>query len=249
MRVLSLGMVAGLCFVGSAAAQVNMELVGTNSSYNMGGVYTSPYQLSIGGVTTWAICDDFLTDIGMYSTWQAEAYTLSDVTSTGPQKMTTSDTTPDWSLSSISSDLTALGAAGVGSDTYEYTIPEEYDAAAILAEELMANMSNQLLSGEYSFAIWTIFDPGAINGYGGNALTTSEQEAVYNFMASALNEAHTGGGPSNLSLTIYTPKPLSASQEFLVVSAPDASLAGTLAVSLSTLAGLMFFLRRRLVRA
>ena len=213
-----------LCFATGASAQVNMTLTGLGTGYTMGGVYVSPYVASIDGVSTYVICDDFTTDISQGLSWSAYQWSLADVTSSGPQKFTS----PDWS---------------------PYTIQQEYDAAAILAESLMANMWDPTLAGEYSYAIWTMFDPAAINGWGGNTLTSAQQTAVGNFRNAALSQAAASGAPAGLKVSIYTPNPLTASQEFLVVNTPEPSLPATLGVEFAALIGVMFFMRRRLVRA
>ena len=216
------GIAGAICFAGSAFASVNMTLTGVGAGFAMGGVYLSPYVASINGASTYVICDDFLTDVSVGDSWTANQYSLSDVGSGGPQKFTT----PAWS---------------------PYTIQQEYGAAAILAEDVMANMGNGTLAGEYSFAIWTLFDPAAINGYGGNSLTGAQQTAVNSFRTTALAQA-AGGGAAGLNVAIYTPTPLNASQEYLVVNTPEASLAATLGVELLALVGVMFLMRRRLVR-
>jgi hypothetical protein len=200
-----------------------MTLTGIGTGANMGGVYTSPYVASINGVSTYVICDDFETDVWVGDTWEANQNSLSAVGPGGPQKFTT----PDWS---------------------PYSIEQEYDAAALLAEDVMANMGDSTLAGEYSYAIWTLFDPDAVNGYGGNALTGTEQSAVNTFRTTALTEA-ASGGETGLDVSIYTPNPLGAAQEYLVVSAPEASLPATLGFELAAFAGVVFLMRRRLVRA
>jgi len=221
-RIVSWGIAGTLCFTGSALAQVNMTLTGVGTGAVMGGVYVSPYVASINGVSSYVICDDFTTDVWINDTWEANQYSLSDVGPTGPQKFTA----PDWS---------------------PYTIQQEYDAAALLAEDVIANMWNATLAGEYSYAIWTLFDPAAINGYGGNSLTSSQQSAVNSFRSAALTQA-AGGAGSGLDVSIYTPAKGYTSQEFLVVSTPEASLAATLAIELMALGGLIFLMRRRLVK-
>jgi hypothetical protein len=217
------GIAGAFCFSGGAIAEVNMTLTGVGTGANMGGVYTSPYVASINGVSTYVICDDFTTDVWVGDTWEANEYTLSEVGSSGPQKFTT----PDWS---------------------PYSIQQEYDAAAVLAEDVMANIGNATLAGEYSYAIWTLFDPAAIDGYGGNSLTGSQLSAVNSFRTAALTQAASGGA-SGLDVSIYTPNPLGAAQEFLVVNAPEASLPATLGFELVALVGGIFLMRRRLVRA
>ncbi|MGB7759244.1 MAG: hypothetical protein WBL61_05415 [Bryobacteraceae bacterium] len=216
------GIAGALCFTGGAVAQVTMTLTGVGEGFVMGGVYVSPYVATINGVTTYVICDDFATDVSLGETWQAVDNPLSSVGPGGPQKFTSSDWSP-------------------------YTIQQEYDAAAILAEDVIANVGNSTLAGEYSYAIWTLFDPAAINGYGGSSLTSAETSAVNSFRTAALTEAASGGG-SGLDVSIYTPSPLGASQEYLVVSTPEASLPATLGIELFALVGVIFLMRRRLVR-
>jgi len=216
------GIAGAVCFTGGAIAGVNMTLTGVGTGYAMGGVYVSPYVASIAGVSAYVICDDFTTDVSVGDTWSANQYSLSDVGSSGPQKFTT----PDWS---------------------PYTIQQEYDAAALLAEDLTANMGDPTLSGEYSYAIWTLFDPAAINGYGGNSLTASDQSAINGFRNAALTEAASGAG-SDLDVSIYTPAAGYTSQEYLVVSTPEAPLSATLGIDLVALAGIILVMRQRLVR-
>ena len=71
--------VAGLltCFAAGAFATPSLTLVDANANYVMGGVYTSPYNISVnGGIPTLMICDDFLTDIGLGYTWSATISSL-----------------------------------------------------------------------------------------------------------------------------------------------------------------------------
>ena len=219
-----LEVVALLCFASSAFA-TQMQLTGVGEGYAMGGVYIGPYTATIGGVPTEVICDDFTTDISVGMSWTADAYTLSQVTPSGPQKFTT----PEWQ---------------------GYTIQNEYDAAALLAEQLMqpSNMNDPALAGYYSYAIWTIFDPSAVNGYGaGNALTPAQVSQVDALRTTALADAGAGQAPSG-SVTLYTPNPLRASQEFLVVTTPEPPAPATLGIDLLALAALIYLMRHRMVR-
>ncbi|MFY9724441.1 MAG: hypothetical protein WB579_14785 [Bryobacteraceae bacterium] len=228
-RLIFWGIAGVLCLSSVAIAEVQMTLTGVGTGSVMGGVYISPYVASIGGVPTYVICDDFTTDVWVGDTWEANQNSLSDVGPSGPQKFTT----PDWYYYTT--------------QPVYYTMQQEYDAAALLAEELMANMGNPTLAGEYSYAIWTMFDPAAINGYGASTLTGAQQTAVNTFRAEALANAFNGEA-SGLEVSIYTPAKGYTSQEFLVVSTPEASLPATLAVELSALAGVILLMRRRLAR-
>lgn len=212
-----------LCFASSAFG-TQMQLTGVGDGYVMGGVYVGPYTAMVGGVPTEVICDDFTTDISVGMSWTADMNTLSQVTGSGPQKFTT----PDWQ---------------------GYTIQNEYAAAALLAEQLMqpSNMNNPALAGYYSYAIWTIFDPSAVNGYAGNALTPTQVNQVDALRTSALADASGGQAPSG-SVTLYTPNPLRASQEFLVVSTPEPPAPATWAIDLLALAAVVYLMRHRMVR-
>jgi len=213
-----------------------MELTGVYNPNNvMGGVYDSPYWLNINGVETLAICDDFTTDISVGQTWSASQYSLSDVSTAGLQKF---NTTPV-------NGQTLAPTWLVGTTTL--TIRQEYAAAALLAEDLFANLNsstagNSALVGEYSYAIWTIFDPSAISGYNGQIDLTT-QGVIANLRTQAFDDVLRG---ASATISIYTPTPFSASQEFLVVTTPEASAMGTLIVDLLGLAGVVFVLRRRL---
>jgi len=225
--LLSLGLLIALP-PGAWADPVSMTLTGVYNSNNvMGGVYDSPYLATIGSSSTptLVICDDFTTDISVGQSWSAYQNTLSAVTTSGPQKFTT----PDYS---------------------GLTIQQEYDAAALLAEDLLANLNgandpNSILVGEYSYAIWTIFDPSAITGYLGQLNNISIQTEIASLRNTAFSEVLAGVTPS-ATVSIYTPKPLTASQEFLVVNTPEASTLAILIVDVLGLAGVVFVLRRRL---
>ncbi len=221
LQVVLFGLMMVSTFASSAAAdQLSFSGVYSTDAV-MGGVYSSPYWVTIDEVSTLAICDDFETEVPS-TTWQAIQYSLSDVSSTGPQK-----------FRSPQPDGTTL------------TIEQEYYAAAWLAVQLMqsGNLNNPTLAGYYSYAIWTIFDPGAIGGYHGNnsGIVVSEIDKLRNeAFAQALNP--TGPAPD---VVIYTPNPSDVSQEFLVVKTPEPSTVAILVLNLLGIAGLVFFLRRR----
>src|ERR1017187_4850125 len=119
---------------------VPMQLTGLNTGYSMGGVYTSPYQIQIDGADTLVLaCDDFTTDISFGYTWHANKNTLSSVTDNGPQKFTHA-TNP------------TVTYPGVTSPT-DYSIQQQYDAAAWLAEQLLtvpSILTDPTTAGEYS---------------------------------------------------------------------------------------------------
>jgi len=124
---------------------------------------------------------------------------------------------------------------------------------------------NTETAGELSYAIWSVFDNSLYNslnstgstGYG--SLTPTEVAAVDADVLNAQNlvAGATAGGTTNLnnisidgqsilSLTVYTPSPLSASQEFLTVNVAEPPSPLLLATDLLALAGLIVLARRRL---
>jgi hypothetical protein len=108
-----------------------------------------------------------------------------------------------------------------------------YNAAGWLANGLLQNMGNSTSQTNYAFAIWNIFDGQAMNPDGGSL------SLEYQAFQAALN----GYTASNVS--VFTPNPINASQEFLVVrSAPEIN-AGSAASALSLLLGGVLILRAR----
>jgi hypothetical protein len=225
-----------VCFTAGAFATDTLTLQNVNQSGVMGGVYTSPYTISVNGVSTLLICDDFLTNIGIGLTWQAT----------------------ETSLQSLQSSSSALKFPNPPDSNQIFN----YATLAVLAAQLMAlpNFKNDV-AGEISYAIWGVFDPVLITtpyalspgqeGY----LTPSQLAAAQAYLSNAqavVNQATTNG-VINLSLlpslTIYTPYPdVGVSQEFLRVSMPEPSLISILTVDLLAVAGLVFVFRQRMSR-
>jgi hypothetical protein len=217
-----------------------MQLLGVPSGENMGGVYTSPYQVSVNGTKMLLVCDDFTTDISIGHTWNAIVYQITQVTANGPQK-----------FQHPSNPVTIPGRSPT-----DYTIQQQYDAVAWLAEQLL---DGSLKAASYaaaidSYAIWQIFDPTAVDGYGGAVLTGQEQTDVATAMSAAF-----AARQLDYQMYIYTPSPLSASQEFLGIAplplakpfnipvpVPEGSTLAFLALDSLAVLGIMLFVRRRL---
>ncbi|MBZ5625335.1 MAG: hypothetical protein LAQ69_42540 [Acidobacteriia bacterium] len=225
------------CFAaGAFAATDTLQLQTAGAGYVMGGVYTSPYGISInGGAPTLLICDDFTTDISLGQTWFATVTSLADL------------------------------QAGTGTPKFTPVDIQNYATAGVLAAELMSlpNLYSEA-AGEISYAIWGIFDTTLLNSmsnpYG--TITQKELDAAKQYLMNAENMvagATTAGvvdlskisinGQSINGLTIYTPSGpngLNSSQEFLQVSMPEPSYPAVLAVDLLAVVGLMVVLRRRI---
>jgi len=93
-------------------------------------------------------------------------------------------------------------------DGNTYSAQQAYNAASWLANGLLNSTSDPNNQVNYSFAIWNVFD-GQQTDPNGGAL------ALESAAFSAVNNGYVA---SNVS--VYTPTPINASQEFLVVSPP-----------------------------
>src|SRR5262245_19708530 len=81
---LAVGLLA--CFSSGAFADVSMQLTSVSGSGIMGGVYTSPYHVSVDGTPMLLICDDFLFEIpSIPYSWTATSATLADLPSRPPR--------------------------------------------------------------------------------------------------------------------------------------------------------------------
>jgi hypothetical protein len=111
-----------------------------------------------------------------------------------------------------------------------------YNAAGWLANGLLANYGNTTAQVDYAFAIWNIFDGQQMNP-NGNSLSLEQQA-----FAAAL------GGYTASNVSVFTPNPVNASQEFLVVNAQAPEIDPSVATSGATLligASLIFASRRK----
>jgi hypothetical protein len=201
------------------ASTVGMELIGVGNGTNYGGVYDSPYDISINGNPAMLLsCDDFATEISVGQTWSA-----------------TSE-----NASSVDSNVKFTAGPYYGGNSLQTT----YSAAAWLATQLvtptvMGNSNEQI---DYSLALWELFNPsltggpisftGSLNGPDGNV------PSVINMAFAAVAHGFTGS-----NVTVYTPDPLNSGQEFLQVQ--PVPLPASLPLLLSGLAGVGALLRRR----
>ncbi len=246
--------VAGLASVAWASDTLTVQSAG--AGFLMGGVYTSPYGISVNGTPTLLICDDFETNISLGDSWSANLTTLAQINSTN--------------VNGFKFDSSPYSSAILQGTT----AAEDYATAAVLAAELMTlpnigtSTEDSETAGELSFAIWSVFDNSLYTklnssshttGYG--SLTAAEVAAVDADIVNAQNlvAGATVAGTTNLgdlsidgqsigSLMVYSPNPLSTSQEFLAVNTVRAAEPPSpvlLGVDLLSLAGLMLFVRRR----
>jgi hypothetical protein len=255
---------ATLAFSGSAAFAQTLTLLNPpNSGYTEGGVYTTPYNISVNSTPMQLICDDFTTDISIGESWTTTATTLSTV-----DAATVTGLKFDQSMYNSS----ILGGTG--------DVVQDYAVAAVLAGELLAlPNTDSANAGALSFAIWDVFDStllgtsyaGMSDPYG--TITQAQWAAAMTDLTSAIATVDgvlTGGSNSSSvtlngqtvklwsggvvslnslginSLTAYTPSPnAGVAQEFLSVSTPEASTPILLVVDLAGVLGLIGFLKRR----
>lgn len=224
------------CLAIGAWAQTDMlTLENAGANYVMGGVYTSPYGISInGGSPVQLICDDFTTDISVGQTWTATVTTFAAI---------------------------EAGTNPLGTPKFTPVDIQNYATVAVLAAELMSltNLASAQ-AGEISYALWDLFDPTLLtsttNPYG--TITSGELSAAQAYLTGAqeLVAGATTAGIVNLSqisidgnsiegMTIYTPNPKSAAQEFITVNVAEPPSLAVFGLDLLGLGGLMLFARRR----
>lgn len=215
---------AALSLASSAfAGPVSFKLTGVGNHAVMGGVYTSPYNATIDGVPVLAICDDFNTHSSIGQTFNAVVTNVASLQG---------EVTPSQDVKFDKND-----AAKQQTD---------YATAAYLAIQLLgidqSTAAGKTSAGLYSFALWSIFTPTALNSLSGQNLT--DATAIRN-SALAMNLAPGAFG----NVDIYTPSPQSESQEFIVVRTDEPGAVALLGFNTLAVFSLVFFLRKRLIRA
>ena len=165
--------------------------------------YVGPYTASItGGSSLQIICDNFNTNVHIGLTWTAVANTFSNPTFLANVKLAGISTTGKSAL-------------------------QNYEAAAWLAEQILANLSNATKVGDLQFALWAIFSPQAKGSAGFTAGAAS-------YYQTAINGVYTTSQFSNV--IFWTPNPLSASQEYITVTPiPEPSTVLLFGIGLLTL--------------
>ncbi|MCC6344053.1 MAG: hypothetical protein IT166_17760 [Bryobacterales bacterium] len=215
---------AALSLASSAfAGPVSFKLTGTGSGATMGGVYTSPYNATIDGVPVLAICDDFGTHSYIDQTFNAAVTNVASL-----QGEATSD------VVKFDKDNAAKQQA-------------DYATVAYLAIQLLgidqSTAAGKKSAGLYSFALWSIFTPTALNSLSGQNFTDAKD-----IRDNALAMKLTPGAFGNVD--IYTPSPdQGVSQEFIVVRTDEPGAAALLGFNILAVFSLVFFLRKRLIRA
>jgi hypothetical protein len=230
-----------------AGTTVSMQLIGPPPGPSLGGIYTSPYialigpagqtqtQGQINGVSTLVVCDDFQTDV--------------------------SPVTPPWQaietdLNTILSESTTSGVVKFDNSATVAQQQFDYQVAAYLALEILntdqSTMPGQVTAGQLSFAMWAVFDPASDpNGpLSGNFVTGSDLAAAQNDLSAAQAAVSAPGfSLGNYNVNIFTSSPLNAAQEFITVTAPEASTPILMAADVLGLLLLVGFFRKRAARS
>lgn len=224
-----------------------LTLIGTPAG-SLGSVYTSPYEfeLTYDGTTYnqyLLACDTFTNEIYENESWNVNVYNLSSLGTSGLHN--TSPSSPVY--------LPGGSQSGLASS---YTIAQQYEAAAELANEIMNDYQpgGTQNTEDLSYAVWQIFDPSASNGLGSGDLTAVAADIVYAFN-------HLDTSPD---VTIFTPTSMpfqglsdansgyGTPQEFIgitsnlhISSVPEAATASFLGFALLGISG-AWIARRRL---
>jgi len=216
-----------LCFASHGFAQQTASMTLTSGGTNvLDGVYVDTYTVSINGVSTQVICDDYRDDSYIGESWTANVANFSNLSGT--------QNTTEW----------GLGAKAT----------QDYNEAAWLTLQMLST-TNKMTAGEIQFAIWGVFDPSAIpnltsynsndgaaaqrwlNNAASQTWTQNEFSQFSVYSANTSDPITCNGGPC----------PNSPPQEFLAVA--ESPFVITLGADLLGLALAALIFRRRLVRA
>lgn len=193
----------------ATAAPYTLTLNSVGDGASNGSVYYSPYVGTIKNAageviySGYVICDDYTDESHVNTSWGA--------TETGAAALN-------------GTELFAGESYTLGGTTYD--TQQMYDAVSYLANELLepSNVTTPSKQGNLSFAIWDIMDSAAPDTDGGSGSAS----AITGYIDSAFMQVSDGYVGSNVE--VYTPDPLHASQEFLVVNSPSVPEPSTLAL-------------------
>jgi hypothetical protein len=222
-----------------------MDLTGVGYGDVFAGVYVGPYTATINsGTPTAVICDDYTDESFIPEYWTADIISGSSGVG-GP-------------LPNLSSTRDAFLSGLTGTQ-----LQQAYDEVGYLAIQLLNTAPSDVATvGAIHYALWSIFDPGALSALG-SAGNPSYDAAHKDFLAAvSAVTGPKGDQASNYStfisqFTIYSPDSsqaicvgstttcgAKAPQEFLVHT-PEPPFFALLGVDFSGLGALMFLLRRR----
>jgi hypothetical protein len=211
-----------LVFSAPAVFADTFTLTGVNpSGANLGGVYTGPYVATINGVTgIQVICDDFQTNTTIGKTVTVTETKVSDLTGSAANQV----------VKFNKSDASTQQA--------------NYMTAAYLAIQLVgidqSTALGRLQGSLLNYAIWYLFYDKALDN-----LTTSQKTTAQAYLSGAQTATSSHGVAMYSQVSIWTPNPYGASQEFISVRVPEATVAEFLGFNALVLVLVGLFLRRR----
>jgi hypothetical protein len=212
-----------LCFASSAIASDTLTLPAIGSLPNFFyGEYTSPYPGTVNTVATQLICDQLAQQFDVPATWQANDVTLGSL----------SDTT-------LNTDV-VFDSGAFGTVTAQVTA---YVEAAYMAVNLLSLPAGGAAQADESWALWNIFDPGALPPpgmpNGDQTLAAADLTAAQNFITTSggLANAQQALGYVNIWVPVGTDTAGQVPQEFMSVDEPPSPVL----LGLYLLSGLAMF--------
>lgn len=200
--LLGVGLAMLLFVVPCAFGQGSVNItMNSGGPYVMNGVYVGAYTATVNGQSSQVICDDWSDDTYLNESWTANVTNFSNL---GSSK------TPMWSGNS--------------------NAPTLYADAAWLATQMLAPANqNANTQGYLAYALWSLFNPSALNGLSSSqlkgvnywlgmipaGLTPSEYANFFIYTPDLTKSITCGGGPCQ------TAPP----QEFLGFSVPEGGAA------------------------
>jgi hypothetical protein len=214
-----------LCLCVPALFADTLTLTGVNpSGANLGGVYTGPYVATVNGIANiLVICDDYQTHTSLNQLLTVTETSVADLTGPTANQIVKFDRT---------------SAANQQAD---------YMTAAYLATQLVAvnqsTSAGRLQASLLNYAIWNLFYSGAVN-----SLNASQQTIALSYLADARSATSSFTVDMFSNVSIWTPTPNGAAQEFLSVRVPEAAAIEVLAFHGIVVMAFAWFARRRGVK-
>jgi hypothetical protein len=211
-----------LAFAPASFAQYNLDLTGVGNGTVADGVYVTPYQGTVQGNGV------NFAGYMICDDFNTESYLNTPWTATMTNAGALNGT------EKFGSPVNFMGTT--------YTAQQAYNAAGWLANGLLRNLNNTTIQTNYAFAIWNIFDGQQTDPDGG---AVALEQAAF----AAVNPSKGSGYVAN-NVSVFTPNPRNASQEFLVISsAPEIDPASAASGLTLLLGGVLVLRARRKLRA
>jgi len=215
------------CLVPAALADsYEMWLTSISPGQKLGDAYTGPYTGTIKNLDNPSeslvgipvICNDYNTHsyLGESNKWTVVPTLVSDIPS---------------------GNVKFSGGSDYNGNNVDQS--SAYAAAAYLALQMM-NASDSHTAGVLNYALWDIFTSNVIAN---SSLSSTDKSAANTAKMLAFNNAGSTTAYSNV--TIWTPDPTDASQEFITVNVAEPTAIGILLFNLLAVGVLLVFVRRR----